>query len=96
MWGYTMINSSKGSYYNKKPTQIPPSYTPLISAALHPKDAKTLQNNINCIIYVWLHNTREFWYFLITPLDNFIDGYIWMDNQWVRSKIPIESVKTYY
>ena len=70
-----------------------PKETP--GCGVEPEIVYTIANIRYCLIYVWLVNKQEFWFYPINQDGHYLDGYAWNRRRWVRGRINISSVKSY-
>jgi len=61
-----------------------------------PELAHTVANIRLNLVYIWLYNKDEFWFFPIGGDSPYLEGYAWNQRFWGKKRININSVKSYY
>lgn len=56
----------------------------------------TIRNINDCIVYIWLKNGKEFWYFVKYVGNHVLSGYIKIKERWVYKPIKIRDICGYY
>jgi len=62
---------------------------------VHSDIVHTIVNTRYHLIYVWLYNKKEYWFFPIYDDGIFLDGYGWNGYNWIKTKIRMASIKSY-
>lgn len=79
----------------KLPPQAPKT-RPERKHALPKENLYTIQNLCNVLVFLWLNNGNQFWFFIAYTKPNQLIGHAWNGSQWVNRTINLASVWSYY
>ena len=60
-------------------------------------DSETDITNLNeTLIFLWLDDGDEFWFYITYSCQTYIEGYRWREGPWTYLLIPVTKIKAYY
>ncbi len=84
-----------GSRNPKLPAQAPKTI-PARKHAMLPESLPTIQNLCNVLVFIWLNNGNQFWFFISYTRPNQLIGQAWNGSQWVNRTLSLPSIWSYY
>lgn len=69
---------------------------PRLDHALKQSDLYTIRNLNSVVIYIWLKNGKNFWYYISHYSENYLVGYVLRQNNWLRQRIHYNLILAYY
>lgn len=79
----------------KLPTQLPKT-VPSRKHAISKDCLHTIQNLSDVLVFIWLNNGNQFWFFITYTRPNQLIGHAWNGSQWVNRTLSLQSIWSYY
>ena len=85
-----------------RPTPLTPAqiaeldFTPKDDGCLLPKDAETVVNVNDCVVFICLRDGSHFWFRTDRAEHGMLRGYRRVGGRWVPHSVPVVSVERYY
>ncbi len=79
----------------KIPQNSPPCYHPERFSGVCEEDLHTLTNIQNCMVYIWLKSSEQFWFYVLKTCHTYVKGFAWL-NGWVYVRIALNEIESYY
>ena len=79
-----------------RPPRPAPEFLPSRNYAVHCDDVHTIRNLKNCMCYLWTKNGESNWTYPTGFDDDYLYGHVWNGQSWNNTKVPLESIESYY
>ena len=78
------------------PLSPPPQVTPQLHPVLLGTGPQFIRQYLFLYAYILTTSDQSFWIYPIRFDDQFVYGYVWKNNAWILSKLPIDSINSVY